>query len=268
MEQWKGCNAIVTGAASGIGAATTIKLIKNGINVIALDLNLEKLKELECFIKSNLDIQKYGIIHSKKCDITDELAVKNIFSWIDSTLGGVSILINNAGIIMQTSLLDGKLSDWELFMKINVLAQCVCSREAFQSMSKNNTNGHIVQINSITGHNITPYFGHKMYNATKRAITTLCEGLRHEINLVNSKIKISSISPGSVNTDLFKTANFKPSDQIKNKVPIQPLDPKDIADAIITVLSTSPNVQIAELIIIPTGSTIQPHCAPSLNKEL
>ncbi|XP_050442619.1 farnesol dehydrogenase-like [Adelges cooleyi] len=271
MEQWKGQNAIVTGAGSGIGAATTKELIKNGVNVVALDLKSEQIEDLARTLNDgqndNNTNNNRGTVYPKKCDITDEQAVKNVFSWIDSTLGGVSILVNNAGIILKTSLLDGKYSDWKLYMEVNVLAQCVCLREAFQSMTKNHINGHVVQINSISGHNLTPYFAHKMYNATKTAITTLCEGFRHELSLANSKIKISSISPGSVETDLFNTANFRPSAQIKDKINLKPLDPKDIADAIVITLATPPHVQIAELTIIPNGSTIQPHCAPSIAQE-
>lgn len=268
MDQWKGGNAVVTGAASGIGVATTIELLRHGVNVVGLDLQSAKLEELASSLEdvttnatSNLDVSQRGIFYPKTCDITDERAVQNVFGWVDAALGGVSVLVNNAGIIMRSSLLDGTLKDWHFFMSINILAQCVCSREAYQSMSKNNINGHIIQINSIGGHSITPYYAHKMYNASKTAITVLCEGLRHELSLVNSKIKVSSISPGSVDTDIFKTAKFRPSSQVVSSRPA--LKPEEVAAMVITTLETPPRVEISELTIIPTGSTIQSHGMPS-----
>ncbi|CAH1708200.1 unnamed protein product [Aphis gossypii] len=193
MDQWKSGNAIVTGAGSGIGAATTVKLLRHGVNVIGLDVQSEKLEKLANLLKDDTtsESSQRGIFYPKTCDITDERAVQDVFGWVDTELGGVSVLVNNAGIIMRSSLLDGTLKDWKFFMNINVLAQCVCSREAYRSMSKNNINGHIIQINSIGGHSITPYYAHKMYNASKTAITVLCEGLRHELRLNSSKIKVS-----------------------------------------------------------------------------
>ncbi|KAF0752647.1 farnesol dehydrogenase-like isoform X1, partial [Aphis craccivora] len=262
MDQWKSRNAIVTGAGSGIGAATTVKLLRHGVNVIGLDVQSEKLEKLANLLEDDATPEGSlrGIFYPKTCDITNEQAVQDVFGWVDAELGGVSVLVNNAGIIMRSSLLDGTLKDWKFFMNINVLAQCVCSREAYRSMSKNNINGHIIQINSICGHSITPYYAHKMYNATKTAITVLCEGLRHELSLVNSKIKVSSISPGSVDTEIFNTAKFRPSSQTVSSRPA--LKPEDVAAMVITTLETPPSVEIAELTVIPTGSTIQSHGMP------
>ncbi|XP_060866932.1 farnesol dehydrogenase-like isoform X3 [Metopolophium dirhodum] len=270
MDQWRGENAVVTGAGSGIGAATTLELLRHGVNVVGLDVQSAKLEKLanslEDVTKTPTSIPdgiRRGIFYPKTCDITDERAVQDVFGWVDAELGGVSVLVNNAGIIMRSSLLDGTLKDWKCLMNINVLAQCVCSREAYRSMSTNNNvlNGHIVQINSIGGHSITPYYAHKMYNASKTAITVLCEGLRHELSLVNSKIKVSSISPGSVDTDIFNTAKFRPSSQVVSSRPA--LKPEDVAAMVIVTLETPPSVEIAELTIIPTGSTIQSHGMPS-----
>uniref|UniRef100_A0A2H8TN47 Dehydrogenase/reductase SDR family member 11 n=1 Tax=Melanaphis sacchari TaxID=742174 RepID=A0A2H8TN47_9HEMI len=267
MDQWKGGNAIVTGAGSGIGAATTVELLRHGVNVVGLDVQSAKLEKLANLLEDDAttgmltpERSRRGIFYPKTCDITDERAVQDVFGWVDTELGGVSVLVNNAGIILRSSLLDGTLKDWKLFMNINVIAQCVCSREAYQSMSKNDINGHIIQINSIGGHSITPYYAHKMYNASKTAITVLCEGLRHELSLVNSKIKVSSISPGSVDTEIFNTAKFRPSSQVVSSRPA--LKPEDVAAMVITTLETPSRVEIAELTVIPTGSTIQSHGMP------
>jgi len=258
MDQWKGKVAIVTGASAGIGAAIVAKLVKYGVHVVALARRENKLKELA----ESLNGKDYGTIYTKVCDVTNEQAVKDVFSWVDSTLGGHSILINNAGIAKLTSLLDGKLEDWQETLNLNVLALSVCSREAYKSMTKNKIDGHIIQINSVAGHAKTPYFAFKMYNASKQAVTILCDGLRHELQVMGSKIKVSSISPGPVLTEMVASI----AKVIKGPVPkinYEFLNVEDIANSVISSLATPPNVLIAEMTVIPTGSTIQAYSQPS-----
>ncbi|XP_060875966.1 farnesol dehydrogenase-like [Metopolophium dirhodum] len=257
MEQWRGKVAIVTGASAGIGAAIVVKLAESGVHVVALARRENVLKELA----ESLTDKDYGTIYTKVCDVTNEQAVKDVFSWVDSTLGGPSILINNAGIAKISSLLNGKLEDWQETLNLNILALSVCSREAYKSMTKNKIDGHIIQINSITGHSLTPYFGFKMYNASKNAVTVLCDGLRHELQLVGSKIKVSSVSPGPVATDMLADVHKIITD--RPTVDFKLLHVEDVANAVITSLATPPNVLIAEMTIIPTGSLIQTHLQPS-----
>lgn len=261
MEQWKGKIAIVTGASAGIGEAIVVKLVQYGVHVVALARREVKLKELAESLNGKGN--DYGKVHIKVCDVTDEQAVKNVFSWVDSTLGGVSILINNAGILKVSSLLNGQLKDWQDMMNLNVMALNVCSREAFQSMTRNKIDGHIIQVSSTAGHNITPYFSMKMYNATKHAVRVLCEGLRHEIQLVGSKIKVSSISPGVVLTDLLLNVLERTKEPNSTVRLNNALKTEDVANAVISTLATPPSVLIAEIIMMANGSTIQPHFQPS-----
>ncbi|XP_026809602.1 farnesol dehydrogenase-like [Rhopalosiphum maidis] len=263
MEQWKAKVAIITGASAGIGEAIVVKLVKYGVHVVALARREDKLKELA--ERLNGKGNDYGKIYIKVCDVTDEQAVKNVFFWVDSTLGGVSILINNAGTVILSSLLNGKLGDWQDMMNLNVMALNVCSREAYQSMTRNKIDGHIIQVSSTAGHNIIPYFSMKMYNATKHAVRVLCEGLRHELQLVGSKIKVSSISPGAVSTDLLinmfeRIKEPNSTVQLNN---INALETEDVANTVISILATPPSVLIAEITIVANGSTIQPHVQPS-----
>ncbi|XP_025194801.1 farnesol dehydrogenase-like [Melanaphis sacchari] len=257
MERWRDKVAIVTGASAGIGAAIAVELAKNGVHVVALARRENVLKELA----ETINDKDYGTIYTKVCDVTNEQAVKDVFSWVDSTLGGPSILINNAGIAKISSLLNGKLEDWQDTINLNVLALSVCSREAYKSMTKNKIDGHIIQINSIAGHTITPHFGFKMYNASKYAVTVLCDGLRHELQLMGSNIKVSSISPGPVATEMLRDVSKIIRDI--STVNYKMLKMEDIANAVIACLATPPNVLIAEMIVIPTGTPIQAHLKPS-----
>ncbi|CAH1736395.1 unnamed protein product [Aphis gossypii] len=258
MERWSGKVAIVTGASAGIGAAIVVQLAKNGVHVVALARREKELKELA----ESLNDKDYGTIYTKVCDVSNEQAVKDVFSWVDSTLGGASILINNAAVTKISSLLNGKLEDWQEILNLNVLALSVCSREAYKSMTKNKIDGHIIQINSISGHSLTPNFAHKMYNASKSAVTVLCDGLRHELQLTGSKIKVLSVSPGPTATDMLASI-LKYSKEVTTAADFKILDAEDVANAVITSLATPPNVLIADMTIIPTGFTIQMHFQPS-----
>ncbi|NP_001156186.1 fixR-like isoform X1 [Acyrthosiphon pisum] len=258
MERWRGKVAIVTGASAGIGAAIVVKLAESGVHVVALARRENLLKELA----ESLTHKDYGTVYTKVCDVTNEQAVIDVFSWVDSTLGGLSILINNAGVSKLSSLLNGKLEDWQETFNLNVLALSVCSREAYKSMTKHKIDGHIIQINSISGHKLTPNFAFKMYNASKHAVTVLCDGLRHELQLTGSKIKVSSVSPGPTATDMLENI-IKYATDVTTTADFKILNAEDVANAVITSLATPPNVLIAEMTIIPTGFTIQMHLQPS-----
>ncbi|XP_050429217.1 farnesol dehydrogenase-like [Adelges cooleyi] len=259
MDRWKGSLAVVTGASAGIGKATTIELLKSGVNVVALARRGNILKSIPDELPKENN-GTFGILYPIECDITDENAVKTVFSWIDGNLGGISIMINNAGLLRRSTLLGGTTEDWKSILDLNVVALSVCTREAYQSMAKYNIAGHIIQINSISGHALTPGFGNKMYNASKFAVTALCDGLRHELQMVGSKIKVTSLSPGLVKTEIHAAANWPLGESVSNVPP--PLSPKNIADTIILALSTPPEVLIAELTVFGVGSTIQMHTSP------
>lgn len=97
MDQWAGKVALVTGASSGIGAETAKLLAKDGMKVIAIARRLEKLKELAASIKSEFNVQIYPI----KCDVQQEEEILKVFKWAEEELGGVDVLINNAGVIVN-----------------------------------------------------------------------------------------------------------------------------------------------------------------------
>ncbi|RZC42511.1 hypothetical protein BDFB_002988 [Asbolus verrucosus] len=122
-------------------------------------------------------------------------------------------------------------------------------------MKANNINGHIIHINSIFGHNVPNYPNLNVYPASKYAVTALTETLRQELNQLGSKIRITSVSPGLVETELT-TLNKKLTPDLKaslEKMPI--IKSEDIADGVVYVLSTPEHVQVHELMIKPVGET-------------
>lgn len=191
MERWLGKTAVVTGASAGIGAAIAIDLANAGLKVIALARRKERLESLQ----KSLSADCKGAIIAHQCDVTSEAEIKTAFAWIETNFGGVNILVNNAGVLRNTLLLAKDNSkDIRDQVDTNVLAVVWCTREAFHSMKNRGFDGHIVNINSTSGHSLPWMVGIldlNVYPATKYAVTALTEVLRQELIQHKTKIKIT-----------------------------------------------------------------------------
>ncbi|XP_069683510.1 farnesol dehydrogenase-like [Periplaneta americana] len=249
MDRWSGRVAVVTGASSGIGAAIAQELVKKGLKVVGLARRVERVQELEESLKSAL-----GKLYPRKCDVTKEEEVKEAFKWVKDNLGGTDILVNNAGVASVNTLADGPVEIWRKLFDLNVLALSICTKEALQSMKEKGVDdGHIIHINGIAGHKVLE--GLAFYSSSKHAVTALTEGLRRELVNEKSKIRVTSISPGFVRTEITRASGFTP-EMLEAFKDAPFLESQDIADAVLYVLGTPPHVQIHELIIKPLGETI------------
>ncbi|KAL3282660.1 hypothetical protein HHI36_005835 [Cryptolaemus montrouzieri] len=244
MDKWVGKVAVVTGASSGIGAAIVEELVEHGVKVIGLARRVELVEELA----NKLSNQK-GELHALKVDISNTQEIVNVFKTIEEKFGAVHILVNNAGILLKSSLLDGDVEKWRKTFDTNVLGACTATKEAISIMRKHDVDGYVINMNSTLGHKIPP-ISFNVYPASKFAITALTETLKFELGTLNKKIRVTSISPGLVETEIFKTENFTLPGM--SEMPI--MVPRDIADTVIFVLSTPQHVQVEELIVNPTGT--------------
>ncbi|XP_026466757.1 farnesol dehydrogenase-like [Ctenocephalides felis] len=271
MNRWLGKVALVTGANSGIGAAVSKDLVKAGMKVVGVDLQTE-------FMEKNaemLDKTKGGELHPRQCNVTMEPQVLDTFAWIKKSFGGVDVLVNNAGIIRMNMLTNPKnTDDLRAVLDVNVLGLCYFTREAFNSMKERDVSGHIIHINRVgwyssvgtidkllaqqclTGHHVgvNPEIPPTlcMYPASKFCVTALTETLRQEMVYLKNKTKITSISPGVVDTGILKT--FVSEEYRAQFLEQNPhLSPEDVSEAILFCLGTSEHVQIHELTIRPVG---------------
>jgi len=256
MDRWIGKVAIVTGASSGIGAQIVIDLLNAGMIVVGLARRVEPVEEL----KSQIYVGSEGVLHAVKCDVTSEYDVKEAFKWTIDNLGGVDVLVNNAGIARNFNLIDsGNTSMIKEIIDTNVMAVALCTREAFQSMKSRNFDGHIFVINSIAGHrvpNFSQIGSYNMYAPSKYAVTAMTEVLRQEFQRESTRVKITSISPGIVKTGIT-AASGVPPDQVEEIFKTLPfLDCSDISQAVIYALSTKPHVQVHEIVIKPIGEKL------------
>ncbi|KAF5272817.1 hypothetical protein FQA39_LY07844 [Lamprigera yunnana] len=254
MDQWQGKVAIVTGASAGCGEAIATALVDSGMQVVGLARREEKLNELSRRLNKS---GKSGKFHPVKCDITNENDIKNAFQWVKNNLKEVHVLVNNAGIGKPLGLLSGKPSDWLDILKTNVLGLSIATQQAVNDMIQKKNDGHVIHISSVLGHYVARVPNSNMYPASKFAVTALTETLRQELNQIGSKIKITSISPGPVDSEFQKATTATSNEEWEQFFTQLPkLQPEDVADAVIYVLSTPPHVQVQELMIRPLGEPV------------
>lgn len=160
------------------------------------------------------------------------------------------MLVNNAGLGHKEPLMSGDTESWREMLEVNILALCICTREAAQDMQAKGGQGHIVHINSMAGHRVPGAGG--VYSATKFAVRSLTEGLRRELRQANSQVRVSAISPGFVETE-FAEKYAKSADHAKQTYSQFPvLQPEDIAEAVSYALKQPPHVQVHDILVRPT----------------
>ncbi|XP_037931617.1 farnesol dehydrogenase-like [Teleopsis dalmanni] len=247
MDRWQNKVAVVTGASSGIGAAIVKDLVNAGLIVVGLARRVERVEEL----KEHVSKEKQQNLHARQCDVSKEDSVNEAFDWIEKNLGGIDILVNNAGTSKLGNLCELESSFVQNVLQTNVMGVVYCTKRAFKSMKEHNFNGHVLIINSVAGHRVKNTTALKsssinMYAPSKFAVTAMTEIYRQEFNNLGTKVKITSISPGLVSTELV-------SDGLKQRMADRILQPEDISNAVLFAISTPPHVQIHELTIKPVG---------------
>ncbi|MEM8780852.1 MAG: SDR family NAD(P)-dependent oxidoreductase [Cyanobacteria bacterium P01_G01_bin.49] len=237
--------ALVTGASSGIGEAIARRLAQEKYRLVICARRQEKLDKL------TVELEKIGCeVFAQPVDLRQEADILSLFKTIRQQWGGIDILINNAGLGHREPLMTGDTEAWREMLEVNVLALCICTREAIKDMSDRNSNGHIIHISSMSGHRIPLYSG--IYAASKYAVRALTEGLRQELREANKNIKISSISPGFVETEFAEkySKSKERAKEVYSQFPV--LQPDDIANAVWYILSQPDYVQVHDILLRPT----------------
>ncbi|AKP03933.1 SDR family oxidoreductase [Companilactobacillus pabuli] len=238
---------IVTGASSGIGAETVKQLVSAGANVVFGSRRLEPLKELA-------DKLPKDQIAFMFIDVTKIDDMKKIVDLAVQKFKKVDALYNNAGIMPLSKLRDDRRDEWKQMLDINVMGVLNGISAVLPVMHKQGF-GHILATDSVAGHVVYP--DSAVYAGTKFAVRAIMEGLRQEE--LDNHIRSTIISPGAVQTNLYKTT--KDENQAKElveswKQPNNSLITSDVASAVVFAIDTPQRVAISDIVIRPSEQRV------------
>ncbi|MBW2465449.1 MAG: SDR family NAD(P)-dependent oxidoreductase [Deltaproteobacteria bacterium] len=245
MEKWNGKVALVTGASSGIGAATALRLAAAGMKVAVCARRAGRLQAL-CQEATNAG----GVMESHPVDLRDSQAIVHLFESIRARWGGVDVLVNNAGLGHAAPLVSGDTEQWREMLEVNVLALSIATREAVADMRERGDDGHVVHVSSMAAHRVPT--GSGVYSATKYAVRSLTEGLRQELRALGSAIRVTSISPGFTETEFAEHYHQSHEAALEAYGRFKVLDADDVAGAIEYALSAPKHAQIHDVLMRPT----------------
>jgi len=240
MIDFKNKNILITGASGGIGQELVKKFVSLGGNVIGSGTKSEKLDLLK---------KKYTGIKVKKFDISDHSRIGEFIDEVFLELGGLDILINNAGMNVDNLSLRMKDEEWKKVIDINLTSTFLLAKHAIKKMIKNKY-GRVVNITSVVGH--TGNVGQTNYAASKAGIIGMSKSLA--IEYAKKNININCISPGFIKTKMTDKLDDKFKEAIIAKIPSGRLgEPNDIANAVAFLCSEQSNYINGETLHVNGG---------------
>lgn len=234
--------ALVTGASSGIGAATARRLAADGLDVIVAARRLDRLEELAASIGGR----------AVQLDVTDDASVATLVDQV----GEIDVLVNNAGgAFGLESVAEGRLDDWQRMYDVNVLGTLRVT-QALLPVLRARPHATIVNLTSTAG--LISYEGGGGYTAAKHAESALSETLRLELN--GEPIRVVEIAPGMVHTEEFSLNRFGGDGDRADTVYAgvdRPLVADDVAACIAFAVGLPPHVNVDRLVVRPLAQAAQ-----------
>ncbi len=242
MESLRGKIVFITGASSGIGRATALAFAQQGARLLLCARRIERLTELT---RELATLQADPDVFSFRLDVRDRAAVEETLSSLPEEWRAIDILVNNAGLSRGlTPLFENDPGDWDEMIDTNVKGLLYVTRFIVPGMIERGR-GHVISMGSTAGHQT--YAGGAVYCATKSAENSIMEGLR--IDLIGKPVRATSIDPGMVETE-FAEVRFRDKEKgekiYKN---ITPLQPEDVADAILWAATRPAHVNIHNILM-------------------
>ena len=215
---------LITGASGGIGKSIVKTFVSLGANVLGTGTKDEKLEKLK---KENSSIK------TKKFDISQHSKIEEFIEQVHTELGGLDILINNAGINVDTLSLRMKDDEWKKVIDINLTSTFLLSKNGIKKMLKNKF-GRIIDITSIVGH--SGNLGQTNYAASKAGIIGMSKSLALEYAKKN--ITINCISPGFITSDMTMNIADKMKEYLISRIPMGKLGTGEDVSACAAFLSS------------------------------
>src|SRR4051812_35974348 len=236
--------ALGAGASSGIGEATAVALAEAGAAVAIGARRRDRLDALAGKLRNG-----GARVLQLDLDVTDEQACTDAVAGTRAELGGLDVLVNNAGVMLLGTIVGADTEDWRRMLHTNVLGLMYMTHAAIEGMVEQGS-GDVVNISSVAGR--VARLGSGVYNASKWAVNAFSESLRQEVT--GRGVRISLVEPGAVATELTEHITQPAAKKaIRDSVgAMTPLQADDIARAILYVVSQPAHVAINEVLVRPT----------------
>jgi NADP-dependent 3-hydroxy acid dehydrogenase YdfG len=243
----EGTVALVTGASSGIGAATASALAAQGASVAVAARRQDRLEAVAGAIRD-----QGGTALVLECDVTDERQATEAVERTVSELGRLDTLINNAGVMLLGPVAGAPVSEWQQMVELNVLGLLYCAHAALPHLLRAAEGGprqvaDMVNISSVAGR--AARNGNGVYSLTKHGVGAFSESLRQEVT--KRYVRVSLVEPGATATELVSHNRPQVLASIQSQFG-QVMEAEDIADAITYIVTRPRHVAVNEMLIRPT----------------
>ena len=237
---FKNKKILVTGATGGIGDSIVKKFLSLDANVLGTGTNNEKLETLK---------KNYPKIETAKFDISEHEKIDEFIENVFSKLGGLDILINNAGITKDNLSLRMKNDEWQKIIDINLSSTFYLCKSAIKKMLKNKY-GRIVNITSIVGH--TGNIGQANYSASKAGVVAMSKSLA--IEYAKKNISVNCVSPGFIQTKMTEKISEEMKNTLLSRIPMNKLGTADdVSNTVAFLCSESSSYITGETIHVNGG---------------
>jgi NADP-dependent 3-hydroxy acid dehydrogenase YdfG len=236
---------LITGASSGIGAATAMRLANDGHRVFLGARRSDRLRELVDRIRGD-----GGTAAFQTLDVTSAEDMNTFVAKAVETYGRVDVIVNNAGVMPLSPLAERKVDEWNRMIDVNIRG-VLHGIAAVLPMMRAQGSGHIVNLASVGAHEVVPTAA--VYCATKFAVRAISEGLRKE---ATGDVRVTLISPGVTESELAESITDSEAREAMNSYRSIAIPASAIADAIAFALSQPAEVDVNEMIVRP-AATVQ-----------
>jgi len=244
MQDISGKTAIVTGAASGIGLGIATALAEAGANVVMADIQKDAVEEAAHRLSGT-----NKRVMPVRLDVTLEPSIIDALSEAEKNFGKLHIVCNNAGVPMHGKpLVDVPQGDWQFVMGVNIWDIILGIRHFVPAILKHGEEGHVVNTASVAGFQNRRGTNQGPYSMTKYAALSLTEALEHELD--GTKVGVSVLCPGPINTNIARGARnrpehmggplARPSDEavLAERLATTGLDPKTVGERVVDAIRT------------------------------